>query len=159
MSESECYIVDENLSHSNSSDVPTNVITELNYDDHIEPSANVKEASYFNILWCGRNLLYQIDVTYKRALTACETSPAVPTGHDELSPSRERYYDIQAKLLTENDVRMDKDKICKAISQVKLEDEAYHERNIEILTQEYDDYSSPWKGDAVGLNAVTNSSD
>ena len=54
---------------------------------------------------------------------------------------------------------MDKDKICKAISQVKLEDEAYHERNIEILTQKDDDYSSPWKGDAVGLNAVTNSID
>ena len=54
---------------------------------------------------------------------------------------------------------MDKDKMHKTISQVKLEDEAYHERNIEILTQEDDDYSSPWKGYAVGLNAVTNSSD
>ena len=54
---------------------------------------------------------------------------------------------------------MDKDKICKAIYQVKLEDEAYHERNIEILTQEDYDHSQPWKGDAVGLNAVTNSSD
>ena len=53
---------------------------------------------------------------------------------------------------------MDKEKICKAIFQVKLEDEAYHESNIEILTLEDDDYSSPWKGDAVGLNAVTNSS-
>ena len=54
---------------------------------------------------------------------------------------------------------MDKDKICTAISQVKLEDEAYNECIIEYLTQEDDDYSSPWKGDAVGLNAVTNSSD
>ena len=54
---------------------------------------------------------------------------------------------------------MDKDKIRMAISQVKLEDEAYHERNIEILIQENDNYKSPWKGDAVGLNAVTNSSD
>ena len=42
---------------------------------------------------------------------------------------------------------------------MKLEDEAYHERNIEILTQEDDVYKSPWKGDAAGLNAVTNSSD
>ena len=66
---------------------------------------------------------------------------------------------MQAKLLTEKNVQMDKDKIRKAISQVKLEDETYHERNIEILTQEDDDYSSPWKGYAVGLNAVTNSSD
>ena len=66
---------------------------------------------------------------------------------------------MQAKLLAEKNVGMDKDKIRKAISQVKIEDEAYHERNIEMLTQEDDDYSSPWKGDAVGFAAVTNSSD
>ena len=81
VSESECIIVNETLSQSDSSDVPTNVITELNYDDHIEPSANVKEASYFNIFKCGSNLLYQLDVTYQRAFTASETSSTVPTGH------------------------------------------------------------------------------
>ena len=54
---------------------------------------------------------------------------------------------------------MDKDKIRKAISQVKLEDEAYHELIIEYLTHEDDDYSSSWKGDAVGFAAVTDSSD
>ena len=135
ISESECNIVNEISSQSNSSDVPTNVITELNYDEHIEPSANVKEASYFNIFDCGRNILDQLDVTYQRAFTASETSSTVPTGHCELSPSQERYYDMQAKVLAENNVGMEKDKICKAISQVKLEDEAYHERNIEMLTQ------------------------
>ena len=36
---------------------------------------------------------------------------------------------------------MDKDKIHEAISQVKLEDEAYHGRIIEYLTHEDDDYS------------------
>ena len=36
---------------------------------------------------------------------------------------------------------MDKDKICEAVSQLKHEYEAYHERIIEILTHEYDDYS------------------
>ena len=46
VSESECNIVNETLSQSDSSDVPTNVITELNYDEHIEPSASVKGASY-----------------------------------------------------------------------------------------------------------------
>ena len=66
---------------------------------------------------------------------------------------------MQAKLLAEKNVGMDKDEIRTAIYQVKHEDEAYHERNIEILTQENDHYKSPWKGDAVGLNAVTNSSD
>ena len=49
VSESECNIVNETSSQSDSSDVPTNIITELNYGDNIEPSASVKEASYFNI--------------------------------------------------------------------------------------------------------------
>ena len=51
-SESECNIVNEILSQSDSS----NVTTELNYDDHIKPSANDKEASHFNIFECGRNV-------------------------------------------------------------------------------------------------------
>ena len=36
---------------------------------------------------------------------------------------------------------MDKDKTREAISQVKLEDEAYHERIIDYLNHEDDDYS------------------
>ena len=72
VSESECNIANETLSQSNSSDVPKNVTTELNYDDHIKPSANVKEAGYFNIFECGRNLSDQLDVTYQRAFTASE---------------------------------------------------------------------------------------
>ena len=71
--ESECNIVNETLSQSDSSDVPTNVITEFNYDDHIEPSASVKEEIYFNIFECGRNILDQLDVMYQRAFTASET--------------------------------------------------------------------------------------
>ena len=35
VSESECNIVNENLSQNDSSDVPTNVIMELKYDEHI----------------------------------------------------------------------------------------------------------------------------
>ena len=155
VSKSECNIVNDTSSQSDSSDAPTNVITELNYDYHIEPSANVKKTSYFNIFKCSRNLLDQLDVTYQCAFTASKTSPTLPTGNYELSPSREIYYDMQAKLLAEKTVGMDKDKICKAISQVKIEDEAYHERNIDILTQEDDDYSLPWKGDAVSFASVT----
>ena len=86
VSESEYNIVNETSSQSDSSDVPTNIITELNYDDHIEPSANVKEASYFNIFERGRNLLDKLDVTYQRAFTASETLSTVPTGH-YISPS------------------------------------------------------------------------
>ena len=91
----ECNIVNETLSQSGSSDVLTNVITELKYDDNIEPSASVKEASYFNILECGSNLLDQLDVTYQCALTASKTSSTVPPGHYELSPVREKYYDMR----------------------------------------------------------------
>ena len=43
---------------------------------------------------------------------------------------------------------------------MKLEDEEEHERNIEYMAQDDDDYNSPWKiKDATGLNAVTDSSD
>ena len=37
VSESECSIVNKTLSQNDSSDIPTNVITELKYDEHIEP--------------------------------------------------------------------------------------------------------------------------
>ena len=43
ISESECNIVDETLSQNNSSDIPTNVITELKDDKHIEPSVIDKD--------------------------------------------------------------------------------------------------------------------
>ena len=49
VSKSECNIVNETLSQNNSSDVLTNVITELKYDEHIEPSVSVKGSIYFNI--------------------------------------------------------------------------------------------------------------
>ena len=70
VSESECNIFHENLSQNNSTDVPANVITELKYDEHKEPSVIGKGTSYFNIFECGRNLLDQIDVTYQRAFMA-----------------------------------------------------------------------------------------
>ena len=96
VSKSECNIVNETLSQNDSSDVPTNVITEFKYDEHIEPSVIVKGASYFNIFECGRNILDQLDVRYQRAFTASETLSSAPTGYFELSPERERYYDMQA---------------------------------------------------------------
>ena len=113
VSESECNIVNEKLSQNDSSDVPTNVITELNYDDYIEPSANVKEASYFNIFECGMNILDKLDVTYQRAFTASKTSSAVPPGSYKLSPAQENYYDMQADLIAENNAGMDKDKFVR----------------------------------------------
>ena len=49
-----------------------NATTELNYEDDINPSVNVKESSYFNIFECRRNILNKLDVTYQRAFTALE---------------------------------------------------------------------------------------
>ena len=63
VSKSECNIVHENLLQKNSSDILTNVITELKDDEYIEPSVIDKGSSYFNIFECGRNILDQLDVT------------------------------------------------------------------------------------------------
>ena len=113
-SELECNIVNETSSQSDSS----NATTELNYDDHIKPSENGKDASYFNIFECRRNLLDKLDVTYQRAFAASEKPSSVPPAA-HIYPLREKYWDFQAKLLTEMMVGMDKDKICEAVSQLK----------------------------------------
>ena len=84
-----------------------------------------------------------MDVTYQRTLKAYAKPSSVPTGYYELSPARERYYDMCADHIKEKNVGMDKDEIRKAISRVKLEVEAEHGRNIEIFTQEDYDYKSP----------------
>ena len=88
VSESECNIVNKTLSQNNSSDVPTNVIMELKYNEHIEPSVNYKGSSYFKVFECGRTLLDQLDVTYQRAFTASATQSSETKCHYELSPSQ-----------------------------------------------------------------------
>ena len=95
VNESECNIFHETSSQNNSSDVPTNDIMELKYDEHIEPSVSDKGSNYFNIFECGRNLLDQLNVTYQRAFTA---SP-VKKGLYQISPARERYYDMMLLVL------------------------------------------------------------
>ena len=72
VSKSECDTVNETLLLNNSSDVPTNVIMELKYDEHIEPSVTDKGSSYFNISECGRNIFDQLDVTYQRVFIASQ---------------------------------------------------------------------------------------
>ena len=59
----------ENLESESKRNI-VNATTELNYDDHIKPSANIKEASYFNIFEYRRNFLDKLDVTYQSAFTA-----------------------------------------------------------------------------------------
>ena len=70
VSESECNIVHVTLLQNNSSDVLTNIITELKFDEHIEPSVSDKGSSFFNIFEWGRNRLDQLDATYQRSFTA-----------------------------------------------------------------------------------------
>ena len=87
VSESECYIVNKTLLYNDSSDVPTNVITEFKYNEHIEPSVSDKRSSHFNIFECGRNILDQLDVTYQRAFTASKAMSTVPKGIYQISPA------------------------------------------------------------------------
>ena len=88
-SESECNIVNDTSSQFDSS----NVTTELNYDDHIKPSANVKEANYFNIFECRRNLLDKLDFTYQRAFAAPEKPLSLPP-RAYIYPLREKYWTV-----------------------------------------------------------------
>ena len=71
-SESDCNIV--------------NTTTELNCNEQIKPSANVTEASYFNIFKCGRSVLDKLDVTYQSAFTASK-KPSPPVEWDTQRPS------------------------------------------------------------------------
>ena len=110
-------IFHETLLQNNSSDVPTNVITELKYDEHIEPSASNKGSICFNIFECGRTILDQLDVTYQRAFTA---SP-VQQGLYKIPPALEIYYDIMADHIEEKNVgTIDKEKLRKAIALVNM---------------------------------------
>ena len=111
-----------------------NATTELNYEDDIKPSENVKEVSYFNIFECRRNLLDKLDVTYQRAFTASEKtsrearietrnhvkqenpSPAVsPATSIHESPMSDIYWKEQKTILTERMVRKKKGLITESL--------------------------------------------
>ena len=61
VSKSECNIVHETLSQNSSSDVPTNVITELKDDEHKEHSVIEKETSY--LTYSSAVEIYWINLT------------------------------------------------------------------------------------------------
>ena len=94
---------------------------ELKDDEHIEPSVIDKGSSYFNIFECGRNLLDRLDVMYQRAFTA---SP-VQQGLYQISPARERYYDMMANNIIEINVgsegTINDEELRKAITTCLLE--------------------------------------
>ena len=115
---SENICIDISKSECNS-DVPPKVITELKYNEHIEPSVSVKGESYFKIFECGRNILDQLDVTYQRAFTVSAKPSSVPKLHYEPSPAQERFYDLFAKVILDKNYGIDKDKIRKAVDYMK----------------------------------------
>ena len=105
-------------------------------DEHIEPSVNYKGSSYFNIFECGRNILDQLDVTYQRAFT----TSSLQQGLYKISPAQERYYDMMVnniiKINVGSEGTINDEELRKAITILKSEEEAGHERNIDNMTQE-----------------------
>ena len=118
-SENICMDVSESVRVS--SEVPTNVITEFKYDEHIEPSVGDKGSSYFNIFECGRNLLDQLDVMYQRAFSASAEPSSSPKGYYQPSPARERFYDMCADHIVDKNDRIDEDEVRKAVAYMKSE--------------------------------------
>ena len=94
----------------------------------------------------------QLDITYQWGFMATP----VQEGYYQPSLIRERYYDQLAKSFINSNVRSDgtinNDKLNKAITQLKAEKEAGHERNILDMTQ-VDEYMSPGENkDASTVN-------
>ena len=84
----------------------------------------------------------QLDVTYQRAFMASPVQEGYYT-----SPSRERYYDQLTKCVINSNVGSDgtiKNRLNQAITVLKAEEEAWHERKINNMTQ-VDEYNSPGK--------------
>ena len=91
-----------------------------------------KDRVVFNIFEYGRNLLDQLDFTYQHAFTASSETSSVPKGYYQPSPARDIFYDIMSDKIVENNDGIDKVELRKAVAHVKSNDEAEHERNIEI---------------------------
>ena len=100
-----------------------------------------KGTSYFNIFECEKNLLDQLDVTYQRVFMSSPVQEVYYT-----SPARERYYDQLTKCVIDSnvgsDVTINNDNLNQAITDLKAEEEAGREYNINNMTQ-VDEYKSP----------------
>ena len=93
----------------------------MKYDEHIEPLVSDKGSSYFNIFECGRNILYQFDVTYQRAFIASAKPSSVTKGHYEPYSARERFYDMCAYHIVEKKDRIVEEELLKAVAHMKSE--------------------------------------
>ena len=95
-----------------------------------------KVANYFNIFECGRNLLDQLDVTYKRAFMA--------------TPEDEYYKEMTKSLIKAKNEggKLCKEKIRQAVVYLRAELNVEHKRNINNIS--YDDlYQSTMKNKDV----------
>ena len=122
----------------------------MNYDEHIKPSANVIEASYFNIFECGKNVLDKVDVTYQSAFTASEkpsTLPSVPPAAYYVSPLKKKYWDVQTDNLKKMMAGMNDNYILDAIYLLRHENPEYHESIINRFISEYDEFNQSCEGD------------
>ena len=126
----------------------------MNCDEHIKPSANVIEASYFNIFECRRNFLDKLDVTYQSAFTASKKpsppaaahisplkkilhaikrpqKPSTPSpvarAADYFSPLKQQYWDLVTNNLRKQMVGMDEDYILDAVYILRNENPEYHD--------------------------------
>ena len=70
VSKSKRNIVNKTLSQNNSANVSEYTIPELEEKGYKEPSATKEVKRCFNIFECGRNILYQLDVTHQWSFMA-----------------------------------------------------------------------------------------
>ena len=69
-------------------------------------------------------------------ISRCVSDEIGRASYHQISPARERYYDIMVDHIEEkNDVNIDKEELRKAISHVQSEDESEHELNIDNMIQ------------------------
>ena len=66
---------------------------------------------------------------------------------DYVSPLKKRYWDVQTKNLRKLMTRMEEEYILNAIYMLRNENPEYHEKIINILIKEYDEFSQSCEGD------------
>ena len=123
VSKSKRNIVNENVSQKNPPEVSEYTITELKDKEYKEPSVTKEVENYFNILECVRNLLDRLDITYQRAFMA--------------NPQDKYYTKMLENLVKMNNCNSEpfsNENLWQAVSDVREETDAEHERNIKEIT-------------------------
>ena len=123
VSESKRNIVNKTLSQKNSTDLSEYNITELKDKEYKKPSVTKEVNSYFIIFEFGRNILDRLYITYQRAF---------------MSTPQDKYYtrflDNLVKINNRNGEPLSNENLRQAVSDVREETDAEHERNINKIT-------------------------